>query len=350
MVERTAVSEPNFIRRFEIQLSGLTEVERQLSERLVEAAVGTAPIYEEQQNDLFPGANLYPHDATAKEIEEAANQNPEILSEYTTVKRAGDGKLTAIPYHHQYHQLLVPVVEKLIEAAEICEDQDLKNYLILRSQSLLDGDYEKSEKVWIANPEPTVDIVIGPYDRYIDKLFSRKYAYLSWSGIIDREQTQEAQQFINSFLAVYGWNGSPIRARVDKTRIFSGLASIGWSANNLPCQADWREKYGSKVTIFAPSFHARFQNRLAALHSILPASKEFEDDHLEGVSRIFLFAHETCHPLIRRPGDESRLKGQYSTVSELYCDLLGIHVAKNLIGRRLSEQDWYLLMPTFISW
>lgn len=350
MAERLQSTGEQFIKRLSVSTEGITPEEKELSDKLVEAAIAIAPIYALQQNENYPGANFYPHDVTPGEIEEASKQDTVILSEYTVVKRATNNELTAVPYHQEYRELLVPVSEKLIQAAEMCQEENLKNYLNLRAQSLLDGDYEKSEKVWLSNREPTVDIVIGPYDRYLDKLFSRKFAYLAWTGIIDREETNRAQKFVGAFLEAYGWQGSPIRARADRTRIFSGLASIGWSANNLPCQPEWRDKYGSKITIFLPSFHERFAQRLQALHSIWPQSKDLDSGYLEGISRIFLFAHESCHPLIRRSGDEQRLKGQYSTISELYCDILGILVSKELISREISQQDWELLTPTFLAW
>ena len=349
MAERLQNGEYQFIKQLSVSLGNTTPEEREISDKLVETAISIAPIYALQQNDNYPGANFYPPDATRGEIEEASKKDSTIFSEYTVVKRNANGTLITVPYHQEYRDLLLPVSEKLIHAAQICQEEDFKNYLILKAQSLVDGDYEKSEAVWLANPEPTIDIVIGPYDRYIDKLFSRKFAYLAWTGIIDKDETNRAQKFIDAFVEAYGWQGSPIRARADKTRVFSGLASVGWSANNLPCQQEWRERYGSKITIFLPSFHEKFFARLPTMSSIWPESNQLSPEFLEGISRIFLYAHESCHPIIRRPGDEQRLKGHYSTISELYCDVLGIYVSKQLVSKEISEQEWVLLLPTFLS-
>ena len=350
MIERIQNEQSQFIKRLDIALEGINPEERELSAKLIEAAITIAPIYALQQNDNYLGANFYPPDIAPEEIEEASKKDPTILSEYTVVKRDSGGALTAVPYHQEYRDLLTPASERLIQAAQACPDEDFKKYLNLRAQSLLDGDYEKSEKLWLAKPEPPIDIVIGPYDRYIDRLLSRKFAYLAWTGVIDREETTKSQRFVNAFVEAHNWQGSPIKVRADRTRIFTGLASIGWSANNLPCQQDWREKYGSKITIFLPSFHERFAQRLQALRSIWLASREASPDYLEGISRIELLAHESSHPLIRRAGDQQRLKRHYSTISELYCDTLGIYVSKELIAKEISQQDWELLIPTSCAW
>jgi len=289
---------------------------------------------------------LYPKDATREEIEKAAETNPNILSEYTVVKRRGK-MLIDIPYHVEYEKLLKSPSDKLKRAAEVTDDSLFAKYLLLRAESLVDGDYEKSDLAWLAIPyEPVVDIVIGPYDRYLDELFSRKYTYQGWSGIKNVEKTEEAQQYVDAFLKEYGWQGSPVKARVDNTRI---LATIRWNANSLPCQKEWREKYGNKITIFDPSFSQNFENRLPILHEIWKQSASESKESLERVARIFLFGHEASHPVVRREGDEERLKSYYSIVSEQYCDTNSVNVASNLTGMQLSEQEWNLFILSLLA-
>lgn len=332
--------------RFDVGLDNLSPRERLLSDLLYSAALDMKPIYGRQLNVKFPGANLYPKDSTREEIERAAKTNLNILSEYTVVKRKGK-MLIAIPYHVEYEKLLKSPSEKLKRAAEITDDSLFAKYLSLRADSLVDGDYEKSDSAWLAIPhEPIVDIVIGPYDRYLDELFSRKYTYQGWSGIKNVEKTEEAQQYVDAFLKDYGWQGSPVKARVDNTRI---LATIRWNANSLPCQREWREKYGNKITIFDPSFSQNFENRLPILHGIWEQSTSERKENLERVARIFLFGHEASHPVIRREGDEERLKSYYSVVSEQYCDTNSVNVARKLIGMQLSEQEWNLLIPSLLA-
>lgn len=331
---------------FDIALNNLSPRERLLSDLLYSAALDMKPIYDRQLNAKFPGANLYPKDTTREEIERAAETNPNILSEYTVVKRR-KGVLIAVPYHVEHEKLLKSPSEKLKRASEISDDSLFAKYLLLRSESLVDGDYEKSDSAWLAIPhEPIVDIVIGPYDRYLDELFSRKYTYQGWSGIKNVEKTEEAQQYVDAFLKEYGWQGSPVKARVDNTRV---LATIRWNANSLPCQKEWRVKYGNKITIFDPSFSQNFENRLSILHEIWEKSTSERKEDLERVARIFLFGHEASHPVIRREGDEERLKSYYSVVSEQYCDTNSVNVARKLIGIQLSEQEWNLLIPSLLA-
>ena len=121
------------------------------------------------------GANYYPHDITKEEFEASNAQG--ISSLYTFVRRNDEGELYAIPYHKQFEAEVKQVSDLLLEAANLAEDEGLKNYLELRAQALLNDDYQPSDLAWMDMISNTLDIVIGPIETYEDQLFGNKAAH-----------------------------------------------------------------------------------------------------------------------------------------------------------------------------
>ena len=140
------------------------------------------------------GANLYPADTTASEVDAAAVENPDLKSLYTMVRRTEDGSLEAIPYHEFFADSYSAAAEALEKAATLAEDQSLQHYLKLRSRALRTSDYRPSDMAWMDMKSNQLDIVIGPIETYEDKLFGAKAASeayvlvkdLEWSGRLAR--------------------------------------------------------------------------------------------------------------------------------------------------------------------
>ena len=109
---------------FPVKNLDLTKSEQKVVEKLVEAAKSIASIYQKQENQKFPGANFYPHDAAVEEILAAAKSEPEILSPYTIVERNRSGKLVSIPYHIKFKKDLGKTSALLRVAAKITENKE----------------------------------------------------------------------------------------------------------------------------------------------------------------------------------------------------------------------------------
>ena len=64
---------------FNPNLPKLSKNERKVLDLLIEAGKLIVPIYLQQENNKYLGANFYPHGITKKEIEKAAIKDPSIL-------------------------------------------------------------------------------------------------------------------------------------------------------------------------------------------------------------------------------------------------------------------------------
>ena len=96
--------------------------------------------------DVRPlGGGFYPEDMTKSEFEKHIIDNPSdkeaFESQYTVIIRGEDGKLTAIPYHLYYSDLL-RVADLLDEAVELCDNASLKKYLQLRAIAFRTSEYK----------------------------------------------------------------------------------------------------------------------------------------------------------------------------------------------------------------
>ena len=324
------------IKKFKIDTKELSQKEKVLFKKLISAAELIAPLYLKQKNNKHPGANFYPYDATKEEIERAARKNPAILSSYTFVERDKAGKLIAIPYHLKFKKELKPISEFLEEAADLSEDKNFSLYLRSRAKSLLDDNYEKSEIIWLKTNSFKFGFIIGPIERYLDRLFFKKCAYQSWIGFLDEGKTKEAEKIKNAILTgrrkiLSGSEKAEISKlgiRVDRTAIFSGLiADFMFTGTNLPNDVKLMEKYGSKLTIFESSLESKFKgDHLPIFKAVF--DKKFqksysEEDLYKGSLRCILL-HEISHSLIRYRDAEERLKDLFPVFDELYAYILGI--------------------------
>src|SRR3989344_4794418 len=179
---------------FKPKLPKLSKLESRVLDILVEAGKLIVPLYEQQENYKFLGANFYPVGISKKEIEKAAEKDPKILDPYTVVEKVG-GKLIAIPYHEKYLELLKPVADKLIQAAKITDNKEFARRLELQAKSLLDGSYNEASKSWMSMKHYILDIVIGPIERYDDKLFFVKTSYQCWVGVLNSDETNKITEF-----------------------------------------------------------------------------------------------------------------------------------------------------------
>src|ERR1700690_2430453 len=101
---------------------------------------------------LPPGRGFYPEGLTAKKIEQYVQAHPdqrdEIYSSTTVVRWNGD-RLEGVPYHLAYRSFLEPAARDLREAAGLSDDPAFANFLLLRADALLTDDYFKSDLAWV---------------------------------------------------------------------------------------------------------------------------------------------------------------------------------------------------------
>lgn len=348
--------------KFKVSDPGLTSEEKKVVEKLTAAVASIAPIYQEQENPHFPGADFYPHDSTKEEIEEAAKTNPDILSPYTIVEKDLTGKLIAISYHIKFKKQLEKTARYLKEAAKLTSNKDLAHRLYLEADALLDGNYEASDIYWVTMKPYKIDIAIGPIDRLLDKLFFIKAAYQGWVGVIDEEKTKEAKVIQQAIYDVKRKIFAPSEKadfldkatlRVDKTLIFSGFFARGmFTSSNLPNDPHLMERYGTNITFFDTSLDIKFNKQHYPIFQKI-FEKNFQTRYSKDLLREGSFRnvllHEIGHSLLRYKDSEARLKELFPVIDELSATIYGIRSCGSLVLKGImSEEELEAIMIMFI--
>ncbi len=351
-----------FLLQFNPKLPNLSKNEKAVLDLLIKAAELIAPIYKLQENQDFPGANFYPHDATKEELEKAAEKNPQILSPYTIVERK-DRELVAVPYHIKYADLLKPVAIKLEEAANISENKEFKRVLRLRAEALLNGSYEEATIAWLSIKPYILDISIGPDDYFDDQLLFVKHSYQAWVGILDAEGTERLNNYKSTILAARRQgliptervnNYDQIKAKVLDTILFVGLmAKTKFPGLNYPIDVGIVEKYGSEITLFNQP------NNLMVQEEVLPVfekvfSKEFKEGYsLEDLRRgnlRFTAMHELAHSYLYYRHASERLEDLFRPIYELAANILGLRLAGSLLLKdRISSKQLESMIVALLS-
>ncbi|ABF42448.1 Zn-dependent hydrolase [Candidatus Koribacter versatilis Ellin345] len=126
------------------------------------------------------GHALYPAGITRDEIEKYVKDHPEekdaIYNERTVLRRNGS-ELQAIPYHVAYRAFLEPAARALKEASALARDKAFANFLRMRADALLNDDYYPSDVAWLELQNPRFDIIMAPYETYLDDLLGVRTSY-----------------------------------------------------------------------------------------------------------------------------------------------------------------------------
>jgi hypothetical protein len=133
------------------------------------------------------GAQFYPADMSRDEFENAFLPGKTDL--YSFVRRDQEGKLTLVPYHVEYAEELAAAAGLLREAAKLARSPDFANYLKLRAAALISDDFQLSDMYWMDVKDNEIDVVIGPIETYLDRLFGYRAAYESY--VLAATATQE---------------------------------------------------------------------------------------------------------------------------------------------------------------
>ncbi len=347
--------------RFKPKLPKLSKNEQYVLKLLIEAGELVAPIYIRQENSKYLGANFYPHGVSKKEIEKAARKNPEILSPFTVVEKI-DGKLKATPYHKKYASLLKPVIKKLLEAAKITENKQFAERLELQAKAFLDGSYEKATIAWMNMKPYILSIVIGPIERYDDKLFFIKTAYQAWVGVMDEIETAKATEFKNIIISSQRKILMPsehvnffdkIQTRVDHNILFSGLiAKFQFIGTNLPNEVELMEKYGSVISIFESSLNKWFNETRCPIFRAVFEKKFQQSYSQEGLLKGDLYnilLHEMAHSFMRYRDAEKRLGNLFPIIDEIAASVMGVKACGSLLLKEvISQKELEYILVMFV--
>jgi len=340
------------IRKFQVNTETLSDKEKLVLEKLIKASELLVPLYEQQKNPKYEGANFYPFDATKQEIEEAAQQDRMLLHPYTFVERGGGVRLKrppfrtefrAVPFSVKFKKELRKISGLIGQAAKISEDKEFSKYLVDLARSLLKNNYAQNEILWITKGPFKFNFIIGPVERYLDRLFFKKCAYQAWVGILDKQRTKKAEKFRDIILASRRkiLSGTAkielpkMRVEINKTVCFSGLiADNMFTGTNLPNDMGLMKKYGSRLIIFATSLDFKFKkDQLPIFETVFCKdlqNKYSVEELYEGSLRCILL-HEIAHSLIRYQDAEERLGNLFPVFDEISAYILGVKACGSLL-------------------
>lgn len=353
------------IKKFKVAketLNLLNANEKKLLPYLLEAVKLVDKIYNLQENVFNNGANFYPRDAIKSEIEKEAKKNPSIFSPFTIVKRNPKNKaLFAINYHEQYKALIKPISVNLLKAARLCTNKSFKHYIQTLSESLVNGLYEKAEIAWLKVSGSNLDVVIGPYERHLDKLFFIKRAYQGSVGIIDPDKTAKAKEIKEILYTTFGDRhhrklpSSKVMVRTEYSLMFSGfLGSALFTQQHLPDDSKTVDKYGSKVIGYLSSIDYKLENLVYPIFNYI-----FENSFKSGYSEkllktgnyYFILLSALVQNLHRFEGSRARLKETFPIYDQANSKVSGIQHSKHLLLKGvINQKELEAIMIAQICW
>jgi hypothetical protein len=293
------------------------------------------------------GAGFYPPDMTREEFEAFLNANPEseqaFKSEFTVIRRK-EGTLAAVPYSEAYKQWLEPAAKLLEQAAGLTENVSLARYLSSRADAFHTNDYFQSDMDWMDLDSP-IEVTIGPYEVYEDKLFGYKAAFESFVTVVDPEESQKLALYKNLLpamelnLPIPGEMKNLTRGTESPIRVVDAVFTAGDTksdiqtiAFNLPNNEKVRELKGSKKVLLKNVMTAKYKAILKPIAEKLLAAEQLEYVTAGAFTNDVLF-HELSHGLgpgkIVVDGRETEvrleLKELYTAVEEGKADIMGLY-------------------------
>jgi len=281
------------------------------------------------------GAGFYPADLTREEFEAYLSKNPgeklALNSPYTVVVRDG-AKLKAIPYSVAYKAELTQAAKLLEQAAAITTNPSLKKFLTLRAKAFLTDDYFASELAWMDLEGTPIEVAIGPYEVYTDRLLGQKTAFESFVTLKDPAESAALAKYkrylrdMEANLPVEakyknfqrGFE-SPIAVAEQIRGGGDNVPGVQTIAFNLPNDERVREAKGAKKVILSNVLGAKYERILAPMAPLV-----LVPDQASLVSRKYMQLETLFHELSHSLGPGTIVvNGQKTTVSEALKDQAG---------------------------
>lgn len=312
------------------------------------------------------GSNFYPVDMTREEFELFESDTK--TSQYTVIRRKADGGLESMPYSVAYKEQHNRAADLLRKAAELAEDEGLRNYLTLRAEALITDEYQPSDMAWMDMKTNNIDFVCGPIENYEDALFNYKAAHEAYILIKDLEWSQKLNRFaallpkLQESLPVSPQYkvevpGSDSDLAVYDAVFYAGDCNAGSKtiAINLPNDPEVHLKKGSRKLQLKNSMKYKFDKILVPISNILIDIDQRKHVKFDAFFENTMF-HEVAHGLgikntINGKGTvRDALKETYSSIEEAKADILGLYmVAKLAEMGELTEKDLMDNYVTFIA-
>jgi hypothetical protein len=312
------------------------------------------------------GAEFYPADMSKEEFVKRDFANKDSL--YSMVRRNDSGQLVSIAYSEYFRDELQAAAALLLEAANFAEDPSFAEYLRLRSQALVNNEYQMSDMAWMDMKTNPIDVVIGPIETYEDQLFGYRTAFESYVLLKDLAWSKRLAKYA-AFLPELQ-KGLPVERRYKAQMpgtdadlnaydviYYAGHSNAGSKtiAINLPNDEEVQLSKGTRRLQLKNAMRAKFD------HIMLPIAEELivpqQRDHIT-FNAFFgnTMFHEVAHGLGIKTviGDgenagqtvRAALKEHASALEEGKADILGVYMVSQLLAKgEITEgtlEDYYV--------
>lgn len=308
------------------------------------------------------GAEFYPHDMTKTEFESANFEDKQGL--YSVVKRDDASKLFTQPYSKAYSDELTKAANLLKEASALANNEEFKQYLLLRAEALLTDDYLASDMAWMDMKTNPVELVIGPIESYEDQLFGYRAAFEAYVLVKDLKWSEKLAKYaaflpeLQQGLPVESaykaeMPGSDADLNAYDVIYYAGHSNAGSKtiAINLPNDERVQLEKGTRRLQLKNAMRAKFDNILVPIADTLIVPEQREHITFDAFFANTMF-HEVAHGLgIKNTLDGSNtvrgaLKEHASALEEGKADILGLYMVQSLLEKgEITEgtlKDYYV--------
>ena len=312
------------------------------------------------------GAQFYPADMSKDEFESA--YLPGKVGLYSFVRRNQAGELVLVPYHVEYAEELKAAATLLREAARLAESPDFANYLKLRAAALISDDFQLSDGYWMDVKDNEVDVVIGPIETYLDRLYGYRTAYEAYVLIKDMEWSDRLSRFAE-FLPVlqdglpvpdeYKWESPGTDADLNAYDVvyYAGHSNAGSKtiAINLPNDEQVQLEKGSRRLQLKNAMEAKYLKILEPIADVL-----IDESQREHITFDAFFANTMFHEVAHGLGIKNTISGKgtvqaamldlASSMEEGKADVLGLYMITELHkAGELGDADLRDYYVTFMT-
>ncbi len=312
------------------------------------------------------GANFYPKGMTKEEFEAADLEGKKSL--YTFIRRNDDGSLKTIPYHEMFPEQVKRASDLIKEAAALADDPGLKKYLELRSEALLNDEYQPSDMAWMDMKTNPIDVVIGPIETYEDQLYGYKAAHEAYVLIKDMEWSERLSKYADFLPELQRGLPVPDAYKAENPGTDSDLnaydvvyyagdcnAGSKTIAINLPNDEEVQKAKGSRRLQLKNAMRAKFDKIMVPINEVLIAEDQRKHVTFDAFFSNTMF-HEVAHGLgiknlVSDPGMTVRqaLKEHASALEEGKADILGLYMIKQLHEKGELDGDLKDYYVTFMA-
>lgn len=316
------------------------------------------------------GANFYPRDLSRREFEKWVADHPEdkdaFTSPYTVIRRSGSG-LISIPYSKKYSHHLSKAAKALREAAEMTECPNLAKFLEARAEAFETNDYFKSEMLWMDVGECNIEIAIGPYEFYEDRLMGYKAAFAVIVGLRDYAESarfaklsQYAEELMKNLpisddikQRIEFTKGSPI---IIANEVYAGgdyRARFQVRAYVLPNDERVRVAKGTRHVVLKNVIEAKAKHVLWPIAKLVLAEEQLPSVSAEAQFKFLLMwqlAHGITPKLMELPGGgrvqpRMLLRQRHAVIESARAEAVGLLNAVFLVEKGILPQNMKVAMP-----